>query len=120
MNTHITMAFLKSIIFSNIMKVIPTNNDSSLHLHFLDHSSEDASSYRNVPSEWAFLVNVGSFQSLAGCFEAETDVAAVSHRLPPFGAQTFLSVKKDRGLLLERTLSLISHFAVLKDCERPN
>lgn len=64
MNTHITMTFFKAVIFSDIMKVIPTYDNSPLHFHLLYYTSENASSNRNVTSKWTFFVNVSSFQSL--------------------------------------------------------
>ena len=42
----------------------------------------------------------------ARSFETESDIAAVSHRLPALRTQTFLTVKKDRGLFLERAFAL--------------
>ena len=119
MYAHVTMTFLKTVVLSDVVEIIPTYDNGPLHLHLLHDASENASSDRNVASEWAFLVNVSSFKSLPRCFETKTDIAAVSHGLPPFRAQTFLSVKKDRRLLLKRTLGLISHLAILKERSKP-
>lgn len=129
MYAHVTMTFLKTVVLSDIVEIIPTYDNGPLHLHLLHDASEDAPSDRNVAGEWAFLVDVSPFKSLRGdiqvrnifllllsneqtlaylarCFEPKTDIAAVSHGLPPFRAQTFLSVKKDRRLFLKRTLGL--------------
>lgn len=61
MNTHVTMTFLKTIVFPDIMEIIPANDNSSLHFHFLDNSSEDSASDRYIASEWTLLVDVGTF-----------------------------------------------------------
>lgn len=106
MDAHVTVAFLEPVILSDIMQIIPSYNDSPLHLHLLDNSCKNTSSDRNIASEWTFLVNVSSFQGLTRRFEPKTDIAAISHGLLSLGAQTFLPVKKDRGLLLKRTLGL--------------
>jgi len=119
MDAHIAMTLLKTVVLSNVMQIIPAYNYSTLHLHLLYNTSENASSNRHIASEWTFLIDIGSFESFTRRLETEPDVAAVSHRLPSLRAQTFLAVKKDRGLLLKRALALISHFARLKDRRKP-
>lgn len=136
MDTHVTMTFLKTVVLSNIMQIISTYNNGPLHFHLLYNASENTSSDRDVAGEWTFLINVSSFKSLRNihntvfkenleffklfcflrtnkrdiyltrCFESKTNITAVSHRLPSLRAQTFLAVKKDRGLFLKRTFSL--------------
>lgn len=106
MYTHIAMTLLKTIVFPNIMQIIPANNYSTLHFHLLYNTSQYTSSNRYIASEWTFLIDIGSLKSFARRLETEPDIAAISHGLPAFWAQTFLAVKKDRGLLLERALAL--------------
>lgn len=64
MYAHVTMTFLKSVVFSDIMKVISTNYDGPLHFHFLDDTGENASSDRHVASKRTFLIDVGSLNGL--------------------------------------------------------
>lgn len=64
MHAHITMAFFKSIIFSNIMQVISSYDNSPLHFHLLYDTGKNTTSDRNVTREWTFLVNVSSFYRL--------------------------------------------------------
>jgi len=64
MNRHVSVSFLKSVIFPDVMKIIPPDDNSPLHLHFLHDTSEDATTDRHVAGERAFLVNVGTFDSL--------------------------------------------------------
>lgn len=64
MDTHIAMTLLKTVVLSNIMQIIPAYNYSTLHLHLLYNTSENTSSNRYIASEWTFLINIGSFESL--------------------------------------------------------
>lgn len=58
------MSLFKAIVFSDIMQIITTDHDGSLHFHFLDDSSENSATDRHISGEWAFLVDVGAFNSL--------------------------------------------------------
>lgn len=64
MDAHVTVAFLESVVLPNVVQVIPTYDDCTLHLHLLYNASENASSDRNVPSERTLLVDVGTLQGL--------------------------------------------------------
>lgn len=64
MNRHIPVAFLETVVFADVMKVVPADDDSPLHLHLLYESSENAASDRHVTSERTLLVNVSAFNRL--------------------------------------------------------
>lgn len=64
MYRHIAMSLLKSVIFSDIMQIITSNDNGSLHFHLLNDSGQDTSANGNVSSERAFFVNVGAFDGL--------------------------------------------------------
>lgn len=64
MNGDIFVSLLISVVFLNVMKVIPSYNDSSLHLQFPDDPCQDSSSYFHIAGERAFLINVVPFCSL--------------------------------------------------------
>lgn len=64
MDTHIAMALLKTVVFSNIMQIIPAYDYSTLHLHLLYNTSENTSPNRYIASEWTFLIDIGSLESL--------------------------------------------------------
>lgn len=64
MNRHILVAFLKTIIFTDVMQIISSDHNSPLHLHFTYHTSQNTSSDRNISSEWAFFINISSINSL--------------------------------------------------------
>lgn len=58
------MSLFKTVVLLDVMKVITTDDNGPLHFHLLDNSSKNSSTDRNVTSEWAFLVNVGTLNSL--------------------------------------------------------
>lgn len=64
MNRHIFMAFLETVVFTDVVQIIPSDHNGSLHLHFTNNTSQNTTSDRNVSCEWAFLVNVSSINSL--------------------------------------------------------
>jgi len=46
-------------VFGNVVKVIPTNDNRSVHFGGHDFAGEDAATNRDVASEGAFLVWLG-------------------------------------------------------------
>lgn len=58
MGRDVGMSLLVSVVLLNIVKVVSSHDDSSLHLGGNDYSLDDSSSDGNVTGEWAFLVNV--------------------------------------------------------------
>lgn len=83
------MSLLESIVLPNIMEVISSDNDGSLHLHLDDGTSKDASPDRNIACEWTLLVNVFSLDSLTWDFETKTDIPGISELL---SGQLFLKI----------------------------
>ena len=64
MDTHVFMTLLKSVVFSDVVQVLSSDDNSSLHFHLKNNTSQDATTDANVSSERTFLVNVGSLDSL--------------------------------------------------------
>jgi hypothetical protein len=60
----VLVAFLITAIFRHKVQVISANNNGALHLRLGDNSAQDTSTDGNIRGEWAFLVNVGSFDGL--------------------------------------------------------
>lgn len=58
------MSLLEPVVLGQVMQVVATDHDGTLHLHLLHDSSEDAASDGDIPSEWALLVNVCTFNRL--------------------------------------------------------
>jgi len=63
-NGHILMSLLKSIVLLNIVKIISSNHNGSLHLHLQDDTRQDSSTNVDIPSKGTFLINVGSINGL--------------------------------------------------------
>ena len=66
MNGHILVAFLESVVFLDVMQVISTDNDSPVHLHLGNDTSEDTTTDGHFTGEGALLVNVVTFTGLNG------------------------------------------------------
>lgn len=64
MHGHVPVTLLKSVIFRQIVQVVATDDDGSLHLHLLDDTGQDATTNRHVAGEWALLVDIGAFDRL--------------------------------------------------------
>jgi len=79
MSRDVGVTLLISVILGNVMQIITSHNNCSLHLGWNDDSLEDLSSNGDIGSEGAFLVDVVSFDSLLGSLEVESDVLVVSH-----------------------------------------
>lgn len=64
MHGHVAMPLLESVVLLDVVEVIPSDDNSPLHLQFLDHTGEDAATDGHVTGERAFLINVSSFDRL--------------------------------------------------------
>lgn len=78
---NILVPLFKTTVLSDVMQVIPSDDDSSLHLRRHDLSDEDPASDRNIPGEGTFLVDVTSLDGGVGCFNTETNILHKTHRL---------------------------------------
>ena len=72
------MSFFVSIVFGDIVKVVSSDNDGSLHFGGDADAFQDSASDGDVAGEGAFLIDVGGFDGLFGSSEAESDVLEVS------------------------------------------
>ena len=66
----VSVSFFVSIVFGNVMKVISSDDDGSLHFGWDADTLEDSSSDGDVAGEGAFLINVGGFDGFLGGSEA--------------------------------------------------
>ena len=64
MDRHVSVPLFKSIVFLDVVQVVATDDNSPLHLHLLDNTSQNPTTDGDISSEWALLVNVGAFDSL--------------------------------------------------------
>lgn len=84
---------MERTVFRDVVKVVPTNDDSASHLRRDDTAGQDATTDGNIPSERALLVwkqrfasarrvveeperrtNVGTLNRLSGGLESKTNV----------------------------------------------
>jgi len=70
MSGEVVMSLLESVVLLDVMEVISSEDDGSVHLGGQDDSLEDSSSNRDVGGEGALLVDVVSFDCSSGGFEA--------------------------------------------------
>jgi len=103
-NSHIPMSLLKPVVLANIMKIVATDDDGSLHLHLGDDPSQNPPSNRDISCEGTFLVDVSSIRRLAWSLESKSDTVT-----PPqiLGLLDNLGIEEDGRLLLEGSLRLL-------------
>lgn len=105
MHRHVPVALLKPVVLPDIVEVVSPNGDGALHLHLLYHTSQNTATDRDVPGEWAFLVNVGSLNGLSRGLEAQANLAQMALGFAALLSDC-LGVKEDSRLLLESLLRL--------------
>lgn len=105
MGGDVGVSLFESTVFLDEMKVIPSDNDGTLHLLLSYDSGQNTSSDSNISSEWAFLVDVSTFSCFSWDFVTETDWSDVTGLF----RGTLLVVVNNSGLLLESFLSLVFH-----------
>jgi len=77
------MSLLESLEFSDVVQVISSNNDSSVHFVGDDQSLVDPSSDSWESSEWAFVVNVVSFNG--GLWSSEAYITSLDLKAHGYG-----------------------------------
>ena len=74
MSGNVFVSLLETTVLSNVMQVVSSYDDCSLHFGGDDLSLEDSSTDRNITSEWTFLVNVWVFNSSIGSLNSKSYV----------------------------------------------
>lgn len=97
---NVLVTLLETTVLGNVMQVVSSHNNRSLHFRRNDKSLKNTSSDRDITGEWALLVNVTSFDGARRCLDAETDVANETHGLLLFVTNGTLAGHKDGSLLL--------------------
>ena len=70
MGSKVLMSLLITIVFTNVMQILSTYDNSVVHLGRLDSTSKNATSDGNIAGEWALFVNVCAVDSFRRGFEA--------------------------------------------------
>ncbi len=107
MSSKILVSLFISVVFLDIMKIISSYDDCSLHFHALYNATENTSSDAYVTSEGAFLINVCAFNGFSWGFEPKTNRSDKSliFTLDNFADDPLL-VLEDGSLLLVGSFSL--------------
>jgi len=87
MSGNVTMTLFKTLVFPDKMQVISSNDDRSLHLHFLDDASQNSATNLYQAGERALLVDVNSVLRLNGSFKSQSNVLRVSNLFRIFATQ---------------------------------
>jgi hypothetical protein len=66
-----------SVVFGDVMEVVSSDDDGSLHLGADDDSLQYFSTDGDTTGERALLIDVGAFNSFLRCFEVKSDVFVV-------------------------------------------
>ena len=72
------MLLLVSVVFRDIVKVVSSHDDGSLHFGGDHHSLEYSVSDENVANEGAFLVDAVTLDALFGSLEPQSNILEVS------------------------------------------
>lgn len=75
---NVAVALFESFVLANPMQVVSTHNDRLLHFRGHDDSTEQTTANGNIAGKRAFFVDICAFDGVAGCFDAEADVAEPS------------------------------------------
>ncbi len=78
MNWDVSVSFFISVVFGDVVKIVSSDNDGSLHFCGDANTLEDFTSDGDVAGEWAFFINIGGFDGLLGGSESKTDVLEIS------------------------------------------
>ena len=71
------MSLLISVVFGDIVEIVTSDHNGSLHLGGDDDTLEDLASDGNTAGEGAFFVYVFGFDGFLGSFESQSDVLEV-------------------------------------------
>ena len=86
------MSLFISIVFGNVVEIISSDDDGSLHFCGNADTLEDLSSDWNVAGEWALFVNVGWFDGFLWSSESKSDVFEISDTCGGLFGEEFFSI----------------------------
>lgn len=101
---NVLVALLVTVVLGNVVEVLTTNDDSTVHLGRNNGTGEDTATDGDKTGEGALLVNVVAVDGLTGGLETETNVLVPT--LVGLVGLSGLGGGEDVGLLLESALRL--------------
>jgi hypothetical protein len=78
MDRQVLVSLFETIVFSDIVKVIASDDNCSVHFCFHNNTGEDAAADRNVTSEWTLFVDICAVNGLSWCLEAQANISSVT------------------------------------------
>ena len=88
----ISVSFFVTVILADVVEVVSSDDDGSVHFGGDDHTLEDSASDGDISGEGAFFVDVFSLDSFFGGFDAESDFFVVSDTFFGFGGSELFAV----------------------------
>jgi len=113
--SDVLVSLFETTVLSDVVKVVSSHNDCSLHLGGDDLSLEDSSSDGNISGEGALLVDEGSLNSGVGGLDSETYVLDETHGLLAGASNGTLAGNENGILLLVCLFVLIALDVVLRN-----
>ena len=107
-NSNVLVTLFETTVLDNVVQVVPSNDDGSLHLGGNDQTRQDSSTNRNITCEGALFVYIVSFNGSIWCLDTKTDVLDKTHGLLASVANGTLTGDKDGILLLVSLLVLVA------------
>lgn len=74
----ISVSLLVSVVFGDVVEIVSSDDDGSLHFCGDHNTLEDLASDGDVGGEGALLIDVFGFDGLFGGFESKADILEVS------------------------------------------
>jgi len=114
MSGDVSVSFLESLVFPDEMKIVPPEDDGSLHLQLPHDSAQNSPADLYEAGEGTLLVDVVSILGLLGSLETQTNILHVADlfRLRS-GDESRFVVEEDILLLLESTFRLVRHLVLV-------
>jgi len=113
MGSNILVSLFKTTILSNVVKVVSSNNKSSLHLSGNNLSRENSTSDRHVASERTFFVDKRSFNSGVRGLNTEANILHKANGLLAGGPDCAFTSNEHSILLLVGLFVLIAFDVIL-------
>ena len=98
MSMNVFVTLLVTLVLGNVVEVIPTHDNSALHLGRDDKSLENLTTNGDITNKRTLLVDVGSLNGSIGGFDTESDILDPAHGLDLFGVDVTLA-GNENGIL---------------------